>query len=221
AAGRPVPAAPAPGNLRARLTSFVGREEDIRVIGDDLARARLVTLLGPGGAGKTRLSQEAAEAHADGDWPDGVWLVELAPVDDPEDVAEAALAALGARETKLRGAAAEELRALTDRTGGRPLDRLADHCSRRRLLLLLDNCEHVIGAAAELAERILTRCPGVRILATSREPLGVPGEFLRPVEPLPDPVALRLLDERGAAARPGFRAPSRRSSRSTAGPPGT
>ncbi|MFD0378133.1 BTAD domain-containing putative transcriptional regulator [Streptomyces sp. NPDC127112] len=205
--GAPAPTAPAPapGNLRARLTTFVGREEDIRVIGSDLARARLVTLLGPGGAGKTRLSQEAAEAHPAGDWPDGVWLVELAPVDDPEDVAEAALAAVGARETKLRGAAAEELRALTDRTGDHPLDRLAEHCSRRRLLLLLDNCEHVIGAAAELAERILTQCPGVRILATSREPLGVPGELLRPVEPLPDPVALRLLGDRGAAAKPGFR----------------
>ncbi|MFF2197889.1 ATP-binding protein, partial [Streptomyces sp. NPDC058157] len=202
----PAPAvAPAPGNLRARLTTFVGREEDIRAIGGDLARARLVTLLGPGGAGKTRLSQEAAEAYPAADWPDGVWLVELAPVDDPEDVAEAALAAVGARETKLRGAAAEELRALTDRTGDDPLDRLAEHCSRRRLLLLLDNCEHVIGAAAELAERVLTRCPGVRILATSREPLGVPGELLRPVEPLPDPVALRLLDDRGAAAKPGFR----------------
>ncbi|MCX5378648.1 BTAD domain-containing putative transcriptional regulator [Streptomyces sp. NBC_00091] len=215
---RPATQAPAPapagraavapvGNLRARLTTFVGREEDIRVIGDDLARARLVTLLGPGGAGKTRLSQEAAEthAHATGDgWPDGVWLVELAPVDDPEDVAEAALAALGARETKLRGAAAEELRALTERAGDNPLDRLAEHCSRRRILLLLDNCEHVIGAAAELAERLLTHCPGVQILATSREPLGVPGEFLRPVEPLPDPVALRLLGDRGAAARPGF-----------------
>ncbi|MEU7602443.1 BTAD domain-containing putative transcriptional regulator [Streptomyces sp. NPDC041003] len=194
------------GNLRARLTTFVGREDDIRVIGDDLARARLVTLLGPGGAGKTRLSQEAAEAHgAHGGWPDGVWFVELAPVDDPEDVAEAALAALGARETKLRGAAAEELRALTDRTGDAPLDRLAEHCARQRLLLLLDNCEHVIGAAAELAEELLARCPGVQILATSREPLGVPGESLRPVEPLPDPVALRLLGDRGAAARPGFR----------------
>ncbi|MEV7444666.1 BTAD domain-containing putative transcriptional regulator [Streptomyces sp. NPDC091204] len=194
------------GNLRARLTTFVGREDDIRVIGDDLARSRLVTLLGPGGAGKTRLSQEAAEAHdARGGWPDGVWFVELAPVDDPEDVAEAALAALGARETKLRGAAAEELRALTDRAGDNPLDRLAEHCARQRLLLLLDNCEHVIGAAAELAEELLARCPGVRILATSREPLGVPGESLRPVEPLPDPVALRLLGDRGAAARPGFR----------------
>ncbi|RPF40299.1 putative ATPase [Streptomyces sp. Ag109_G2-6] len=204
AVGGPGPA-PAPGNLRARLTTFVGREEDIRAIGGDLGRARLVTLLGPGGAGKTRLSQEAAEAHPAGDWPDGVWLVELAPVDDPEDVAEAALTALGARETKLRGGAAEELRALTERTGDNPLDRLAEHCSRRRLLLLLDNCEHVIGAAAELAERVLTQCPGVRILATSREPLGVPGELLRPVEPLPDPVALRLLDDRGAAAKPGFR----------------
>ncbi|GLX31299.1 hypothetical protein Slala02_71180 [Streptomyces lavendulae subsp. lavendulae] len=213
AAGHPAapaaPAAPVPGNLRARLTTFVGREEDIRVIGDDLGGARLVTLLGPGGAGKTRLSQEAAETHArtagDGDgWPDGVWFVELAPVEDPEDVPEAVLAALGARETKLRGAAAEELRALTDRGGDDPLDRLTEHCSRRRLLLLLDNCEHVIGAAAHLAERLLTHCPGVRILATSREPLGVPGEFLRPVEPLPDPVALRLLGDRGAAARPGF-----------------
>ncbi|WP_452845793.1 AfsR/SARP family transcriptional regulator [Streptomyces lavendulae] len=206
APGRAPQAAAPVGNLRVRLTSFVGREGDIRVLGEDLGRARLVTLLGPGGAGKTRLSQEAAEWHAprSGAWPDGVWLVELAPVDDPEDVAEAALAALGARETKLRGAAAEELRALTDRTGDAPLDRLAEHCSRRRLLLLLDNCEHVVGAAAELAERLLTHCPGVQILATSREPLGVPGEFLRPVEPLPDPVALSLLDDRGAAARPGF-----------------
>ncbi|MCX5014215.1 winged helix-turn-helix domain-containing protein [Streptomyces sp. NBC_00555] len=208
APSRPAPAAPAPqpgqGNLRARLTTFVGREDDIRVIGDDLARARLVTLLGPGGAGKTRLSQEAAEAQDAGGWPDGVWLVELAPVDDPEDVAEAVLAALGARETKLRGAAAEELRALTERAGDNPLDRLAEHCARRRLLLLLDNCEHVVEAAAELAERLLTHCPGVRILATSREPLGVPGETLRPVEPLPDPVALRLLADRGAAAHAGF-----------------
>lgn len=206
ATGHPAGAVPpGQGNLRARLTTFVGREDDIRVIGDDLARARLVTLLGPGGAGKTRLSQEAAEAHeARGGWPDGVWLVELAPVDDPEDVAEATLAALGARETKLRGAAAEELRALTDRTGDHPLDRLAEHCARRRILLLLDNCEHVIGAAAELAERLLTHCPGVQILATSREPLGVPGESLRPVEPLPDPIALRLLGDRGAAARAGF-----------------
>ncbi|MCJ0867967.1 BTAD domain-containing putative transcriptional regulator [Streptomyces sp. AP-93] len=219
-----VPTGPGAGNLRMRLTTFVGREEDIRVIGDDLARSRLVTLLGPGGAGKTRLSQEAAEAHARAGrgtpdappalgtlpggsapaWADGVWFVELAPVDDPEDVAEAVLAALGARETKLRGGSAEEMRVLTERGGDHPLDRLAEHCGRRRMLLILDNCEHVVDAAARLAEEVLARCPGVQILATSREPLGVPGETLRPVEPLPDPVALRLLGDRGAAARAGF-----------------
>ncbi|MFJ8251031.1 AfsR/SARP family transcriptional regulator [Streptomyces sp. NPDC094466] len=199
----PMPAPAPPGNLRARLTSFVGRDSDIAALRDDLARSRLVTLLGPGGAGKTRLSQETAEAAADG-WPDGVWLAELAPVDDPDSVPEAVLSALGARETVLRGAGAEELRA-TDRTGADPLVRLTEHCAPRRMLLLLDNCEHVVEAAAALADRLLTHCPQLTVLATSREPLGVPGEFVRPVDPLPDPMALRLLAERGAAARPGFR----------------
>ncbi|CAM5238071.1 AfsR/SARP family transcriptional regulator OS=Streptomyces alboniger OX=132473 GN=CP975_09975 PE=3 SV=1 [Streptomyces alboniger] len=192
-----------PGNLRARLTSFVGREADIDALRDDLARARLVTLLGPGGAGKTRLSQEAAEAVA-GNLPDGVWLAELAPVEDPADVPEALLTALGARETVLRGAGAEELRALSDRHGEDPVVRLVEHCAGRRMLIILDNCEHVVEAAARLADELLTRCPELRILATSREPLGVPGEFSRPVEPLPEPVALRLLAERGAAVQPGF-----------------
>ncbi|MFE7949844.1 BTAD domain-containing putative transcriptional regulator [Streptomyces sp. NPDC057426] len=191
---------PRPGNLRARLTSFVGRDQDIAQLRDDLHASRLVTLLGPGGAGKTRLSQEGAERAADaGAWPDGVWLAELAPVTDPEAVVEAVLGAVGARETVLRGAGAEELRG-TDT----PLGRLVEHCSARRLLLVLDNCEHVVDAAAALAESLLARCPGVTVLATSREPLGVPGEFLRPVEPLPPESALRLLGERGAAARPGF-----------------
>ncbi|MFF9910772.1 BTAD domain-containing putative transcriptional regulator [Streptomyces sp. NPDC013457] len=189
-----------PGNLRARLTSFVGREQDIAQLRDDLRGSRLVTLLGPGGAGKTRLSQEGAERAADaGVWPDGVWLAELAPVTDPEAVVEAVLGAVGARETVLRGAGAEELRG-TDT----PLGRLVEHCAARRLLLVLDNCEHVVDAAAALTESLLARCPGVTVLATSREPLGIPGEFLRPVEPLPPASALRLLGERGAAARPGF-----------------
>ncbi|MEU0158909.1 BTAD domain-containing putative transcriptional regulator [Streptomyces sp. NPDC006261] len=207
-APQPTPAArkpppPAPGNLRARLTSFVGRDGDIAALSEDLTHARLVTLLGPGGAGKTRLSQETAEAVADA-WPDGVWLAELAPVDDPEAVPEAVLSALGARETVLRGAGAEELRAV-DRTGDDALVRLTEHCAPRRMLLLLDNCEHVVGAAAALADHLLTHCPQLTVLATSREPLGVPGEFVRPIDPLPDPMALRLLAERGAAARPGFR----------------
>ncbi|MEU1892707.1 BTAD domain-containing putative transcriptional regulator [Streptomyces pristinaespiralis] len=202
----PAPATPM-GNLRARLTSFVGREPELREIRDDLSRARLVTLLGPGGAGKTRLSQEAAElaaAQPGSPWPDGVWLAELAPVDDPSAVPEAVLTALGARETVLRGAGAEELRA-ADPHGTDPLVRLTDHCARRRMLVLLDNCEHVVGAAALLAERLLGSCPGLTILATSREPLGVPGELLRPVDPLPDASALRLLADRGASVRPGFR----------------
>ncbi|MFD6309365.1 BTAD domain-containing putative transcriptional regulator [Streptomyces nigra] len=203
AAPRPAAQAAPAGNLRARLTSFVGREPDIAAIRGDLAAARLVTLLGPGGAGKTRLSQEAAESVRDGA-PDGVWLAELAPVDDPQAVPEAVLTALGARETVLYGAGAEAMRAGTERHDD-PVDRLSEYCAKRRMLLILDNCEHVVDAAARLVERLLERCPGLTVLATSREPLGVPGEVLRPVEPLPEPFALRLLADRGAAARPGFR----------------
>ncbi|MGW0839142.1 BTAD domain-containing putative transcriptional regulator [Streptomyces sp. NPDC002787] len=191
-----------PGNLRARLTSFVGRDTDIDAIRHDLTTTRLVTLLGPGGAGKTRLSQEAGEAVAQA-MPDGVWLAELAPVDDPATVPEAVLTALGARETVLRGAGAEEMRVVADRQDD-PLARLTEHCARRRMLLILDNCEHVVDAAAHLVEQLLQRCPALTVLATSREPLGVPGELVRPVEPLTEPHALRLLADRGAAARPGF-----------------
>ncbi|MFI6461775.1 AfsR/SARP family transcriptional regulator [Streptomyces sp. NPDC050538] len=194
---------PPPGNLRARLTSFVGREADIDVIRGDLAAARLVTLLGPGGAGKTRLSQEAAETVRYAA-RDGVWLAELAPVDDPDAVPTAVLTAVGARETVMYGAGAEAIRAAGGDRHDDPVDRLAEHCGSRRMLLILDNCEHVVDAAARLVETLLERCPGLTVLATSREPLGVPGELLRPVEPLPDPVALRLLADRGAAARPGF-----------------
>ncbi|MFE1023562.1 BTAD domain-containing putative transcriptional regulator [Streptomyces sp. NPDC058818] len=193
------------GNLRARLTSFVGRDADIEALRADLTTARLVTLLGPGGAGKTRLSQEVAEGAGD-PARDGVWLAELAPVDDPGAVPEAVLTALGARETVLYGAGAEEMRAVAapDRRAT-AVERLVEHCGRRRMLIVLDNCEHVVDAAARLTEELLARCPDLTVLATSREPLGVPGESLRPVEPLPEPAALRLLADRGAAARPGFR----------------
>ncbi|WP_225830893.1 BTAD domain-containing putative transcriptional regulator [Streptomyces sp. NK08204] len=197
------PGAPAaPGNLPARLTSFVGREADIEAIGADLRGARLVTLLGPGGAGKTRLSQEAAEAvrHTA---RDGVWLAELAPVDEPDAVPQAVLTAIGARETVLHGGGVETMRAVADWDD--PVDRLVEHCARRSMLIVLDNCEHVVEAAARLVEHLLARCPQLTVLATSREPLGVPGELVRPVEPLPEPVALRLLSDRGASARPGFR----------------
>lgn len=204
-AGPTAPAAPAAprGNLRARLTSFVGRATDIETLRADLAGARLVTLLGPGGSGKTRLSQETADTLA-GEAPHGVWLAELAPVTDPEAVPAAVLGAVGGRETVLRGAGAEELRAATERHGDDALSRLTEYCAPRRMLLLLDNCEHVVDAAAHLAQTLLERCPGLTIIATSREPLGVPGERLRPVDPLPEPYAVRLFAERGAAARPGF-----------------
>ncbi|MFI9764623.1 BTAD domain-containing putative transcriptional regulator [Streptomyces sp. NPDC051963] len=177
------------GNLRPRLTSFVGREPEIDAVRSELHRARLVTLTGPGGSGKTRLAEEAAAGLPQ------AWLVELAPLDRPEAVPGAVVSALGLRETVLM---TTELTAQQDD----PVALLIEHCAPRSQLLILDNCEHVIGAAAALAETLLTRCPGLTILATSREPLGVPGESVRPVEPLVPDQASRLFAERAAAVRP-------------------
>ncbi|MDF9812811.1 BTAD domain-containing putative transcriptional regulator [Streptomyces sp. SPB162] len=197
------PASRRSGNSRARLTSFVGRAAELAAIRDDLATARLVTLTGPGGTGKTRLSQETGDLLADR-WPDGVWYAELAPVSDARTVPEAVLTSLGLRETLLHpGSVSEQALAAEGKTKD-PARTLAEYCAGRSLLLVLDNCEHVIDAAAALAEQLLAHCPGVTVLATSREPLGVPGERVRPLDPLPDPFALRLLADRGAAARPGF-----------------
>ncbi|WP_344589066.1 AfsR/SARP family transcriptional regulator [Actinomadura vinacea] len=206
------PRPPVPNNLRARLTSFVGRDEDLARVGGLLAAKRLVTLTGPGGAGKTRLSLEAAERQL-GRMPDGAWLVELAPVRDPAEAAPAALTALGLRESVLLPAGHGRV-AVAE--GGDPLDRLAAALAAKRLLLVLDNCEHLLDAAARIADRVLASCPGVRVLATSREPLGITGETLWPVEPLEPPPdgagvtgamanpAVRLLADRAAAASPRF-----------------
>ncbi|MFF4350682.1 BTAD domain-containing putative transcriptional regulator [Streptomyces sp. NPDC001530] len=177
------------GNIRPRLNSFVGREPELDAVRSDVQRARLVTLTGPGGSGKTRLAEEAATGLPQ------AWLVELAPLDRPEAVPGAVVSALGLRETVL---ITNEMAVPQDD----PVALLVEYCAPRSQLLILDNCEHVIGAAAELAETLLTRCPGLTILATSREPLGVPGELVRPVEPLlPDP-ARRLFMERASAVRP-------------------
>jgi predicted ATPase/DNA-binding SARP family transcriptional activator len=195
-------------NLPAQLTSFVGREDELERVGKQLGDTRLVTLTGPGGAGKTRLALEAAALKAP-ELPDGAWFVPLAPVRDAADIPQAVLAALGIPELLWLPEAGRILPAP-------PLDRLADALASRRTLLVLDNCEHVIDAVARLAARVLADAPGVRILATSREPLGVTGETLCPVPSLPLPpagadaaeatgyAAIRLFRDRAAAVRPGF-----------------
>lgn len=179
-----------------QLTSFVGREREKAAVRAALEGARLVTLTGPGGSGKTRLAAEVAEAC-----PDGVAWLELAPVDRAERVPQAAAAALGVVEQAGRG----------------PLDALLDALRPRRLLLVLDNCEHLAAACADLAESVLRAAPGARVLATSREPLAVAGEVVWPVPPLSLPPhygaapeetsrseAVRLFVERAGEHRRGF-----------------
>ena len=156
----------------AALTSFVGRAGVVDEIAGHLGQYRLVTVTGPGGAGKTRLAGEVARRVA-GRFADGVWLAELAAVRDPAQVAAAVAAALGIRELPSVAAA----------------DALARALARRQLLLVLDNCEQVIGAAAELCGRLLVGADDVRVLATSREPLRIAGEARCRLGPLtlPDP----------------------------------
>jgi predicted ATPase/DNA-binding SARP family transcriptional activator len=188
----PALAPPAPDqaprtNLKARLTSFVGRDEELTRIGKLLDAARLVTLVGPGGAGKTRLAGEAAQRAIER-FPDGAWLVELAPVTEPGEVPQAVLSALGPRETRvISGGGSPTATAALMRGGA--VGHLIEGLAEKRILLILDNCEHLIGAAADLAETLLGHAPGLRVLATSREPLTIDGESLFPVPPLalPEP----------------------------------
>ncbi|MQY05793.1 ATP-binding protein [Actinomadura macrotermitis] len=172
----------------APLTGFVGRDEDLAAVARLLRTARLVTLLGPGGVGKTRLAVEAAAAH-----PGEVCFVALAPLRDPADLPRAILAALGLPETGLLAPAAAD-----------PLARAAAALAERPPLLVIDNCEHLVEAAAGAVWRLLSDCPDLRVLATSREALGITGEHLWPVRPLPGDAAVRLFADRAAAVRPGF-----------------
>jgi predicted ATPase/DNA-binding CsgD family transcriptional regulator len=176
-----------PHNLPVQLTRFVGRLAERAAVGDLVARERLVTLTGVGGAGKTRLAAQVA-ADLAGRWPDGVWWVELGAVGDAAAVAEVVADAAGVLVEPVRG----------------PLGSLAVQLRDRRLLLCLDNCEHLLEGAAAVAEALLRACPEVTVLATSREPLGVPGEVTWQVPPLATDDARALFLERAGAVRPGF-----------------
>ena len=187
--------------MRAELTSFVGRDADVAAVRELIAGHRLTTLIGPGGSGKTRLATETARSLL-GDLPDGAWLVELAAIGADGDVAQSTLAGLGLRDALLGGTPNAEL-----------TDRLIAAIREREALLILDNCEHVIESAAVFADRVLGECRRLRILATSREPLGITGEALWLVEPLALPEgdaspgeiesspAVQLLRDRAGAVR--------------------
>ena len=170
-------------NVPAHLTAFVGREADLRALRSTLRSSRLVTLTGTGGAGKSRLAAEVSRANA-ALWPDGVFWVELA---DETDVAAAVV-----RRLELPGR-------------GAPAEVAAAWLESKRALLILDNCEHVIGESASFGHLLLQRCAELSILATSREPLGVPGELRWPVSPLVDPDALSLFEVRAKLVAPDFK----------------
>lgn len=162
----------APNNLPTPLTSFVGREREALEVKRALSMTRLMTLTGAGGTGKTRLALEVARDLV-GAYPDGVWLVELAPLSEPDLAPRAVAAVLGVRE--------QPDRSITQA--------LCDHLASRQALLVLDNCEHLLDAAARVSKELLCACPRLRILATSREPLGVTGESILPVPTLSVPDA--------------------------------
>ena len=195
------PAAPAasapPTNLPHAVTSFVGREREVGEVREWLSRARLVTLVGPGGIGKTRLALETA-AGVVGEYADGVWLVELASLADPALVPRAVGAALGVQ----------------DHGGRSDVEAVEAFLRDKRALVVMDNCEHLVGACAALIGRLLVASAGLRVLATSRESLGIAGEAVWPVPALavPEPnagdvrecEAVRLFADRASLANPGF-----------------
>ncbi|TDO67628.1 putative ATPase [Kribbella sp. VKM Ac-2571] len=206
----PAPAAPR-SNLRAPMTSFVGRREDVAELTRLLSNGtRLVTMVGPGGAGKTRLATETGRTLV-GQSGDGIWFVELAPLGDAADVAPAVLSTLGASEyVDLPSAPFGPKHVPTSRAATL---RLVEVIGDRRILLVLDNCEHLVQEVAGIVDSLLASCPRLRVLTTSREPLSIPGEHLHPVGPLGLPPedsvtdeypAMQLFVDRARAVRPDF-----------------
>ncbi len=195
-------------NLRATLTSFVGRDEEAARIVKLLNESRLVTLVGTGGSGKTRLATEAASSLLE-DY-DATWLVELAPVTDPAEIPYAVLASIGRRDATTRSDPD------APRRPSEAVDELRGVLTARRAMLVVDNCEHLLDGVAQLVDTLLADCPQLAVLATSREPLAITGEALVVLAPLPVPVlgstveqalasaAVQLFADRGAAARPEF-----------------
>lgn len=155
------------GNLPAELTSFIGRRRQLQEVKAALSAARLVTLVGPGGVGKTRLALRVA-TELQRSVQDGVWLVELAGLGDAELVTKTVMTSVG----------------LGDESGGWPMSRLIDYAAAKRMVLVLDNCEHLVDARAVLADALLREAPQLRILTTSRQPLGITGERVVHVAPL-------------------------------------
>jgi non-specific serine/threonine protein kinase len=192
---------PRRSNLPDELTSFVGRRSELREVKRLLTTTRLLTLTGSGGCGKTRLALRAAADMSRG-FPDGTWLVQLAPVQDPMLVPQAVFGALGVH----------------DLSASASLSSLTEYLASRRLLLLLDNCEHLLDASATLASTLIRSCPGLHVLATSRQALGVAGEVRMVVPPMSlleaagglavqqviSCDAVWLLSERAAVVVPGF-----------------
>jgi predicted ATPase/class 3 adenylate cyclase len=193
-----------PNNLPRQLSTFVGREDALEAVTAQLATTPLLTLVGPGGVGKTRLAMEAADRAMD-TVPDGVWVVELASLDDGSLIPETIASTLHVKE----------------QPGVPVISTLALHIGERRILLLFDDCDHVLGAVAEVVDELLRGCAGLRVLATSREALGIPGETLFPVGsmslPAPEAVvsvqsletiaeveAVRLFVDRARAVQPSF-----------------
>ncbi|HEY9294697.1 MAG TPA: BTAD domain-containing putative transcriptional regulator [Microlunatus sp.] len=176
-------------NLRPGLTSFVGREAELALLADSLAGNRLITIVGPGGAGKTRTASEAASRWL-ASTEHAAWMIELAPVGTAENIPGAILGVLGLRDPRLLDP--------NDRSPGTDeTERLVEYLGQQPCLLVLDNCEHLIDGAAKFAEDLLARLPDLRILATSREPLAITGEVLCPLPPLHLPPSDCPLDQAG------------------------